>query len=855
MNKSILLILLLSIFFSALNAQKIYGVVRDDNGNLLPYASIVIKGTSSGVTANNKADYSFSLPPGKYILVCQHVGYESIEMSVDLSADMELNFTLHKQQLLLKELIIKSGEENPAYEIIRQAIKKRTFYNNQVNSFDCDLYSKDLIKLRNLPNKIMGKKMPEEDRKTMGLDSSGKGIIYLSEAISKVYVQQPDKFKLDVKSSRVSGSNSFGFTFPSFINLYENNVSIFNGSFGNRGYVSPIADGALRFYKYKILGTFMENGKIVNAIKVIPRRNYEPLFSGIINITDEDWRIQSFDLTLTKQSQLEFLDTLKITQLHVPVSNDIWRVKDQLLYFNFNMFKIDVIGHFLTVYSNYNVNRNFDKKFFDRIVIKYDTAVNKKMRQYWDSVRPVPLELEEKNDYRIKDSLFALRSDSLSVYNNIDSLRKKQGKFKIQKVLFSNIDRNHFSKTNPYQWGIESLIGNLQYNTAEGVVGQLGGYYEQNSSKRKYKLFVQPNIRYGFANTHLNSWVDIAIRSNGKNKMHQNKHIAWFLSGGKRVSQYNNENPVEPLLNFFSTLFSGKNIMKTYEKSYGGLAFRKRYESGLSFTIKTTFEDRTPLFNSSTYTFKKADSVKLTENYPVDRVSLNEVFHHQALLANIEISFRPGQRYIQFPDQRMPLGSKYPLFTLSYTKGIATVLGSDVDFDKWNLDIKDDMNFKLGGLFKYKLSVGGFLNTNKVFIQDYTHFFGNPLRASLDNGTSFQLMGSYVNSNTDKLYLSTHVEHHFNGLVTNKIPLIKKWNWGLITGLHSYYISNANHYEELYVGLENIFKLMRVDFVSAYQNGRYVNSALVFGAGGVLSGGLNNRGNALSRKRSIGIIF
>ena len=116
-------------------------------------------------------------------------------------------------------------------------------------------------------------------------------------------------------------------------------------------------------------------------------------------------------------------------------------------------------------------------------------------------------------------------------------------------------------------------------------------------------------------------------------------------------------------------------------------------------------------------------------------------------------------------------------------------------------------------------------------------------------------MGSYLNSNTDKLYLSCHVEHHFNGFITNKIPLIKKWNWGLITGMHSYYISNANHYEELYVGLENIFKLMRVDFVSAYQNGRYVNSALVFGAGGVLSGGLNNRGNGLSRKRSIGINF
>ena len=73
------------------------------------------------------------------------------------------------------------------------------------------------------------------------------------------------------------------------------------------------------------------------------------------------------------------------------------------------MFKIDAIGNFLTVYSNYQVNPLFNNRIFNNIVIKYDTAVNKRPKNYWDSIRPVPLEMEELNDYKVKDSLFENR--------------------------------------------------------------------------------------------------------------------------------------------------------------------------------------------------------------------------------------------------------------------------------------------------------------------------------------------------------------------------------------------------------------------------------------------------------------
>ena len=87
------------------------------------------------------------------------------------------------------------------------------------------------------------------------------------------------------------------------------------GQVAPRGYVSPIAESALGFYKYHFLGSFFEDGREINRIQVTPKRKYEPLFSGTIEITEGDWRIYSLDLMLTKESQLEILDTIKIKHI------------------------------------------------------------------------------------------------------------------------------------------------------------------------------------------------------------------------------------------------------------------------------------------------------------------------------------------------------------------------------------------------------------------------------------------------------------------------------------------------------------------------------------------------------------
>src|SRR5258705_13111070 len=104
-------------------AGKITGTITDNDGKILPYSSIFIKGSNKGTNANNEGKYSINLEPGQYILVCQHVGYKREEKLITVTTEnMQVDFTLRVQEMVLGEVILTMGN-NPANEIIRNAIK------------------------------------------------------------------------------------------------------------------------------------------------------------------------------------------------------------------------------------------------------------------------------------------------------------------------------------------------------------------------------------------------------------------------------------------------------------------------------------------------------------------------------------------------------------------------------------------------------------------------------------------------------------------------------------------------------------------------------------------------------------
>ena len=835
--KTFLLFLLLS-FSMSLQAQNIEGTVTNMEGDILPFASILIKDSPKGVTTNNSGKYSLALNPGTYTLVCMYVGYTTVEKTVTLgTTNVQADFQMATQNLTLKEVVVKNTGEDPAYEIIRQAIKKRSYYDNEVTEFEANVYIKGLIKLRDLPGKFMGQKIEDRDKNEMGLDSTGSGIIYLSESLTKVSAKQPDKLKLEVISSRVSGSNGLGFDFPVFISFYKNNVTVFASQLNPRGFVSPIAESALNFYNYKFLGTFFEGQTMVNSIRVTPKRDYEPLFSGIINITEGDWRIFSCDLLLTRKSQMEILDSLKISQIHVPVDGDIWRVKNQVVQFNFDQFNIKADGDFVNIYSDYNLEPEFDKKFFDRIVIKYDSAANKRTREYWDTLRPVPLEPEEIKDYQFKDSVLKVHMESPN--KNWDSLRRNQGPVTFRQILWEGVRRTHFDSLNQYSVKFNPLLKTLQYTTVEGVVLHPSMVISRLVKSWDTRVNFIADVRYGFNNRHINPWAGFTFDSNDEfDRTKKRKRKSFFVAGGKRVSQFFKESDIDGLGNSLGTLIYGRNEMKIYENYFAKAGYSKQWESSARLLIEAGFEDRLPVHNTTDFIIQKKWRHRFTPNYPVEILS-QQFARHQSVAMHISYSITPGQRYIQFPESKMAIGSKFPRFTLDYTKGFNNILGSDVDYDKWNFNVQDDINLKLAGTIKYNTSIGGFLNNNAAFAQDFKHFYNNISTIAAEYVKSFENVPHYRYSNTAPFYAELHLEHHANGLLTNKIPLLKKWNWRLVEGVNALYVNPDQKYAEAFIGLENIFKLFRIELVTGFQPGFKPTYVYRVGFGGLLGDALN----------------
>jgi len=804
MRKLLVFFLTAIICISAYSAT-VSGIIKEKNGAVLPFASILVKGTTKGVSANSKGFYSIQLDPGEYLLVCQFIGYKSIEKKIKINrTDETIDFELENQQYSLKEVVVTNGGEDPAYAIIRKAIEKRYEHLKEIKQFQCEVYLKGQMQLRNYPKSFLGRKIDFEDG-----DTSKKKMLFLSESIAKYSVQEPEKQKIEVISTKVSGrSNSFGFSDPQIISFYENNISI-GEDLNPRGFISPIASGALNFYKYKFEGTFYESGKEVSRIKVTPRRPYEPLFSGYINIIEDEWRIQSLDLVLVKAQQMQLLDTLRIQQLYVP-ADKVWVIKSQVIYPSGKFFGFDFFGSFVQVYDKFDMEPKFKPKFFDHTLIKFFDSSNKRSMAYWDSIRPLPLLNEEVRDYKKKDSLEQVRKNP----KYLDSLDKKRNKIKLSGILLTG--QSYSKRKRQENISFESLLSSLNYNTVEGGVVTFSPNYRRRFDSgvigRQF-LSINPDIRYGFANKHLNPSVS-ASYSFGKKYLH-----TLSISGGRRVFQFNNAGAITPRINTLSTLFSEANYMKIYEANY----FRLGYGTGLGdgFTINGNFQfqDRYALENLADLTrWKDVSNREFTPNYPTDLTSSN-MPRNKAATFTVGITWFPGADYIEFPDRKVNLGSKYPTITASITKGIHGLLGSDVDYTKWRVGISDELNLKLAGQFNYNVTAAGFFDAAKTFIPDYQHYLGNQTIFASSALNSFQLAPYYKYSNTSDFTLTAHAEYHLNGLLSNKIPGFKKLNWFFVTGVNALHVNNGTDYYETLFGIENILKVIRVDFVQGFEKG------------------------------------
>lgn len=800
---------------------QVAGTITDAKGEPLPFATVYVKGTSIGTTSNVNGDYRLELKLGEYDLIYQFVGFRQHTEHVKVNNNpITLNVTLEEQAVELGEVVVRANAEDPAYAVIRKAIEKRKYYRDQVDAYSCNVYIKGNIKFLDAPEKFMGR-----DLGNLGgtLDTNRQGIVYLSESQSKLYFKEPDLYREEMISSKVSGNdNGFGFNSAADMdfNLY-NNTSNFS-----REIVSPIAANALSYYKYHMLGTYLdENGRMINKIQIIPKREEDPVYRGTIYIVDDLWNVESAELLLLKSSiNQPALDSLYIRQVYVPVKEpDVWRLFSQNITFRAGVFGFRLGGTFTGIYTNYNITPDFDKNFFGNEVFKVEEGANKKPQEFWDTIRPIPLTPEEAVDYVRKDSLQEIRKSK----PYLDSIDQKNNKFTVGDLFFG------YSYNNSYErkyLNINSPVTTIQFNPVQGWNADLNLSYRHVLDEDDIRWWTaRGSVNYGFADRRLRGTAGLSFR------LEQIHQTLLSLSGGIDAVQFNPNKPISKSLNTLYSLFSKDNYMKIYDKAYGRVGFQRELANGIFFTGNIEYAQRSPLVNKTDFSWNKHEEERYQSNNPLDLYNDAPSFlQSEALTFSAGVRLRYKQKYTSYPNRKYINGSDLPDLWIQYRKGISG-FGSDVNYDLLSAKIVENyVSLGVTGYFDFNIGVGTFLNDKSLQFMDFQHFNGN--QTALGNPDSYStdfLLLPYYKYSTSSDYVEAHFQHHFDGWILNKIPLLRKLGFTEVFKAAFLYTPEQKDYLELGVGIDNVgigvFRLLRVDVAWARNSEGKWKHGVVFG--------------------------
>ncbi len=815
MKYTLLMLTLLLPFFTK---AQISGTVVDQQNKPLASVSVLVKNSYLGTSTNSNGEFSFpKLPLGTQTLIFKSLGYKTIAKILEANShSTPLHIVLEEDEQMLEEVVV-TNSENPALRIIKQAIRHREANGNVIDKYQADFYSKGIMRMQNMPKK-MAKAASEN---IPGLDSTGSGVIYLSETVSKISFQKPNKLYEEITASKVSG-NDQGFSFNTAMganfDFYSNSVDL------GTGIISPIANNALSYYAYKLIDTREEDGQQVYKIKVTPKRDKEPAVDGYIYIVDDSWAIYAVDFTIPGyRTQQPILDSIALLQHYAWHTQDKrWTKSMQRISFSLGFFGIKANGSYLQNFSNYRFVEQFPKGTFGNTLAKINSGANLKDSLYWQETRPIELTREERLDYAFKDSIQAVRS-SVSYLDSIDRVRNK---FRVLSPIMGYTYQNSYRNYSISYAGLSNLTKS-SFNAVQGFTftAAINAKLGKNETGRLTSL--NHDFQYAFSEKKLRFYADYQHRFNTKN------YATLSLGFGNQAVPFNEGQGVLPLINNFSSLFFKDSYIQLYQREQVKLNYAQNVSIPLRLFLSAALAKRSPLYNHSNYSFLRKEEVYASNNPLAPDDYETAPFNNNSVLElGAALRWAFGQKSIDRPDATLLLrNNRYPLFTLGYNHSV-NLTDRSMSYQHLYGTASQTISFGTLGLLSGRINAGKFFHAENMPFTDYKHFAGNQTHvgtsAVYDN--NFLLLPYYSHS-SNKAYVQLHAEQDFKGYFFNKIPLLDALQWGLIAGYHQLATAERKPYHEFSLGIDNIgwgkYRLFRVDYVRSLQAGQQAAGIVV----------------------------
>ncbi|PZX46407.1 DUF5686 and carboxypeptidase-like regulatory domain-containing protein [Algoriphagus chordae] len=776
------------------------GKVTDSaTGDPIPFASVLLKGSTVGISTDFEGNYILEARSLTDSITVSYLGYITAVKALQQVAEQTVNFQLKPSDFEMEAFVFEAGE-NPAFEVIRQAVdRKKDFDKREIPAYQTKNYTKIEIDIDHVSEEFTRRKAVQ--KVTAVLDSikqltndEGEKIlpVFFSETLSKYYFRSnPELRKEVVEKTKVTGvgitdgsttSQITGSAFQEY-NFYRNWLSIVGKEF-----VSPIADGWKQFYDYDLLDSVLVGKDSCYLLKVYPLREQDLAFTGTIWINKETYALKQVDLTIPKEANLNFIERIKIQQEMTPTSAGPLiptKTRVQIKIGQITPKTAGLLAKFYMSADSIQIGEPQPKSFFNQQVTLspgYDDATE----EFWKDNRQDILTEEE-----------------IAVLQMVDTLKRIPiVRFFSEGLKFFGTGYLDVGKIDLGPWP-----GFFNVNNIEGV--RLGMGFRTNI-KFSPKWLFSGYMGYGFKDEELKYTASV---TRILDRMHW---TSISLSTQKEIDQVGLEisslegNSVFLAASRFGTL------RRPYFSRLHKLNFQREFFKGFLMYSDMSFLKFDPLYDF----------------YYLEKGTGEYKSSFETTEAKFGLRYGRDEVILINDNQRTSLGPlRWPIFDLSYAKGMRW-LGGDISYSKLNLYIYQRLNVGMFGVSRYEFDAA------KVFGEVPYPIMKN----HLGNETLFYTSAAFNTMNFNEFasdqYASLRYRHYFEGFLLNKVPLVKKLKWRgvananiLFGSVNQKNIDNAPTvdpdgnpietfgrldpnipYVELGYGIENIFKFLRIDF-------------------------------------------
>ena len=770
------------------------GNVLDElTGTPLPFVKIRFQDSKIGTYTDTLGKYSIDTYYATDTLIFSFSGYVIKKIIIEKDTDQEINTTLQVLQSDFDAIYIKAPDELPSTTLHKRIIANKPINDKKkLTAYEYEVYNKVQLDINNIREKF-------KDRKTVKkvdviidyLDSLEDGTHYLpvilSESISDFYFKtNPQKKKEVVKATRISGvenldMNQFLGDMYVDVDLYNNYMYLFNKSF-----ISPVANFARSFYKFYLEDSSFIDNQWCYKLRFTPKRTGDMTFQGDLWIHDTTYAVKKFTASIAPWVNINYVQNLYIEQEFEMVVPEVWMLKEEKMIADLKIAKKSgIYGFFGRRYSsrtNFAINAKHPDEFYkSNSTVEIDQNGKTRSETYWKEVRHTPLSKQEQGVDDMIDTLNELRF------------------FKLLKNTM------YMASTGYYPLGkveLGSVFSLVTKNQAEGWRTALS-LRTSNSFSRRVEL--GGRIAFGFMDERLKYGTSVRYNITPKKRgmltafyNYDLEQIGQSPTAATIGSTFGTLLRTGPLDKLTFVQKAGINLEKDVGKDiilYGGMEWKEYTPLGIANYIRPN------QISGIDDTINKIRTTELIARY----------------------RWAKDEEFVSGAFDRSSIRSKYPIISIQGIFGIKGFLNGNYAYQKIDLSIEQQLRIGFAGRIRYGINAG--------------YIFGNAaypfLKVHEGNESYWMQLNTFNKMNyfefiSDK-YVSILVENHWDGLFLNRLPLLKKLKWrlvstgraviGSISDRHTREMRIPNFtktfgktpYIEVALGIENILTVGRID--------------------------------------------